>query len=340
MQVQDNLVLWLDHLQQLEPPAGLMFVGAGNGSSKWLQQIKEWQTSGVTLIEADEDQFAYLEQSTNVLPDWKVRCQVVAERTDVVTYHQYSLSTESGLLPPESLKNIWPNIQQRDQQKRHAISLAELLADHPASWLWLDCLPALDLLRGAGEALNSVNLAIIRVTLKTELETDTQGLTSLQKFMKAKGMRQIYVEESRNPALGLALFVRDTQQVRGSYEQQITVLSGKLKAATEAAVEARQHATQLETQVDSLQQRQQSLVSQKDKLQRLLDNVETEAAKLRETLNDRTRENRTAQELQARLEEGHKQLQRVNAQLSAEMTRAQAQIDLMQSMQPSDIHLL
>ncbi|WP_415797133.1 hypothetical protein [Comamonas aquatilis] len=431
MEEQNHLLKWLDHLYQLSPPTGVMCVGAGNGDSGWVDRLQTWDAQNVTLVEADETQFTRLEKNPVVSQLWQLRNEVVAERSESVLYHQATLASESGLVDPESLQTVWPNIRVKYRKNRQALALAELLSDSPSNWLWIDCLPALNLLRGAGDALLGVDLVMARILLNPPEVLAELGLSSLQAFLEARGLRRLCIEESRNPGIGLVLFTRDTQFVIKSLhhkvghlesqlqhaievkewveatsqqqQQQILQLETRLKETADKAIDAKcrhkdllmraehaeclvsEQASKLDStrerldkmyaEHDSLVQSQQELqteltqlraereqtqqallqqstllasiqeehiqrldevIAQSEKLKGLLSEGGVENNRVRQALHKKAVELRTAQARSDQLEENLHQQQHINKQLTVEITRAQAQIDLIEGLEITD----
>ena len=134
---------WLHLLSQLMPPTGVLLVGASAGTGPWVQLLQSLAVPSATLVEADDTQFEHLQRSVPQRAGWRLRKQVVGPHTETVTYYRASNAVESGLLEPESLRSLWPNLKTTHQQTRQAITLAELQqeAETPANWLLVDCLP-------------------------------------------------------------------------------------------------------------------------------------------------------------------------------------------------------
>ncbi len=205
---------WLQHLRHLFPPSEVILVGAGAGTSQWIHLLQNWDVPKATLVEADDAQFQQLERSVDQLGGWRLCKQVLSAQAETVTYHQASNSAESGLLDPESLRNLWPNIKTREKQARQAITLAELQqeSDMPANWLIVDCLPALSILQGALSQLHSFDVIAVRILANGSCcPTTMAGQGELEIYLKDHGYRCMATEFGRHPAIGHALFVRDTQ---------------------------------------------------------------------------------------------------------------------------------
>jgi len=224
MQDHHRITPWLDHLRLLLPPSGVVLVGAGTGAGEWVQRLQEWDIPNVTLVEADDAKFRHLQRAITEREGWQLLKQVIARDTEAVTYFLASNAAESGLLEPESLRSLWPNIKTRQEQTREAIALAELLQDFPsASWLMLDCLLALPLIEGAAGQLDRIDVIAARVLFdETDLHERIDSLPVLQSYLHEHGYRLLTTEISRHPAIGHALFVRDTLATIRGLRQELS----------------------------------------------------------------------------------------------------------------------
>ena len=287
---------WLQHLSQLMPPTGVLLVGAGAGTGPWVQLLQTLAVPSATLVEADDTQFEHLQRSVPQRDGWRLRKQVVGPRTETVTYYQASNAFESGLLAPDSLRSLWPNLKTTHKQTRQAIALAELQqdADPPANWLLLDCLPAIPILQGAAHQLAGVDVIAVRVLLNEsapEAEADSSAITTittsaaaedqLQPALQALGFRCLAIETSRHPALGHALFVRDTatqasqlqhklsQQAQTHQEQTQAQAKTMAQALAQAKATAEQMAAEHQKQAEERAAQVQKLTQAKAAAEKL-----------------------------------------------------------------------
>jgi len=336
---------WLQLLSQLMPPTGVLLVGAGNGAGPWVQLLQTLDVPSATLVEADDTQFEHLQRSVPQRPGWRLRKQVVGPRTETVTYYQASNAFESGLLAPESLRSLWPNLKTAHKQTRQAIALAELQqdADPAANWLLLDCLPALPILQGAAQQLAGVDVIAVRVLLNAsapEAEADSSAITTittittsaaaadqLQPALQALGFRCLAIETSRHPALGHALFVRDTaaqasqlqhqlsQQAQTHQEQtqaQAKTLAQALAqakaTAEQLAAEHQQQAEECAAQVQQLSQAKAAAEKLATERQEQLDQLQTQLKQVTEQAKAAAQEAEKAKTAAKKAEERATQL--------------------------------
>lgn len=249
--MNNNLSSWLDHLRILCPPTGVVLVGAGAGTGDWVQRLMQWGTHNVTLVEADETQFEHLQHSVAVRDRWHLRKQVIARNAEIVTYHLASNTLESGLLEPESLRSLWPNLKTCQKQTRQAIALADLPQDAqtPANWLLVDCLPALPIIQGAANQLAAFDVIALRVLLDSQALRSSGATTGeLQPALQILGFRCLAIEAGRHPAVGHALFVRDTPAQARQLQQQLTLQAHTHQAETQTLAQAKLDADQLATE--------------------------------------------------------------------------------------------
>lgn len=210
-QAPNHLLSWLDHLRILMPPRHVTLVGAGNGSGPWVQWLLSRAVPSATLVEADDALIHPLQATVAAASGaWRVRKQVIGPETATVTFHVASVSSESGLLEPESLRSLWPNLKTRQKQTRQAITLDELLQDDEqgANWLIVDCWPALPLLQGGQQALAQMDVALVRTTMGADTP-DTLNPSEVEAQLVAQGFRAIATDAGRHPGVGHALYVRE-----------------------------------------------------------------------------------------------------------------------------------
>lgn len=277
---QKSLLLWLDMLRQLYPPCGVMLVGAGSGSSPWVQYLMTANWLNVTLIEADEATACRLKATTQSQPSWQVLSHVIGPNNAPTLFYSASLHTESGLLEPESLRSLWPNLKTTHKQTRQAIALAELQqdAEPPANWLMLDCLPALPIIQGAAQQLAAFDVIAVRVLLNENApQASASTADELQPVLQALGFRCLIIETSRHPALGHALFVRDTAAQASHLQQQLSQQAQTNQAQAQDLAQAKAAADKLASgriaQIQAHEQRLQQLQAhsaESDHLRQLL----------------------------------------------------------------------
>ena len=293
------ITLWLDHLLDLLPPKAIRLVGAGKGSGIWAQWLAAHSKVPATLVEANPQQFAALQrqQAAGNWPQASLLNTVIAPSAGKVDFFTASLTAESGLLPPEELRTLWPNVHTVATQPQSATDLAALLqlgAEPSADqqWLLLDCLPAAPLLRSAQVQLQHVDVVVARVLQAVDSIPSLSGMgVSLEDVTKAlPGFRLLALQPGRHPALAHALFVRDyrsaAQQMHADLQAQLTRLEAeKVELLKKQELQARaQQALQadLHKAIQAMDARQvdQSLQPLKESLGELVQGLEKQNSNL------------------------------------------------------------
>ena len=239
----NTIIPWLEHLNVLVPPRNIALVGAGSGKGIWAQWLAHHaRKSRVTLIEAEPQQYSTLQRTLDSLSERAQHCEirntVVSAQQGTVSFFVANSQQESGLLEPQTLLSLWPNLQTEEVRELSAITLDALFSDPneyvespmgEAHWLIIDCLPAGDLLR-ASSKLDLVEVVVARVLLG-EMHAMPGGtsLEEVAEFLQEKGMMQIAVESTRHPGIGYALFVRDARSTLHALVQKHHNESEKLR---------------------------------------------------------------------------------------------------------------
>ena len=235
---------WLDHLVDLLPPTTIHLVGAGNGSGIWVQWLAAHSQIATTLVEANPQQFAALQrqQALGNLAQATLVNTVIAPSTGDVDFFTASLTSESGLLPSEELRALWPNVHTVATHTQPAMDLAALLqlgAEQSIGpqWLLLDCLPAAALLRSAQAQLPQVDVVVARVLCAADHAPILCGMgADLEDVANAlPGFQLLALQPSRHPALGHALFVRDYRRA-AQHASQARDAEAQAKQAAQQAL--------------------------------------------------------------------------------------------------------
>ena len=183
---------------------------------------------------------------------------LIAEHSGMASFHHASLQSESGLLPATALTACWPGIKPLGQYQASSLSLDDACAQasaarawaSPPQWLWIGCLPATALLRGATQVLHLTDVVVMRVQLHPDAHPDA-SLHSAQTLLQAQGFALCGVETERNPHLGIALFVRD-------YPAAYSTTSGELNALQQAHIGLKSQLQTLQQKTAELKQGQQA----------------------------------------------------------------------------------
>jgi hypothetical protein len=296
------LNVWLQCLLQLAPPRGLVHIGAGGDA----RQYPFASMPRLLAVEADAQQHARLAAQLHNHACCQVMQAVVAGQPGTADFYTQSQSLESGLCAPAALQAVWPNIKALRAETLPAISLQTLLEQTPDgaaayNWAVIDCLPADELLKGAGELIHRWDVLVVRALKDTPASTDTaaQGMSlpALREQLAAFGLEFVAMEEENHPQMVRALFVRNpTQQLAKDKAELTDARDEQAKLATE-----RQTAlTALQAQHDSQTQEKVKLLAESAELTRARDQLgiqkESEAKAKAEALAQRDAETKAKTE--------------------------------------------
>lgn len=210
-----TLESWIEHLRYLFAPAGLIHVGAGGGEG--VVPYADWSIENVMLIDADDRHQRAMAQLTNPTPGWHSVKALIYKDAGETDFFLASNPSENGLIVPESLKPIWPNLKTASSTRIATTRIDDLLSEFGshfnANWLIISCLPATQIVESMGGYLDNIEVLIARVTLLTTTLNDTGAdLASLDRLLTGSGFRCLQVTESRQPLIGHVVYIRDNQQ--------------------------------------------------------------------------------------------------------------------------------
>ncbi len=356
MQATPSLQSWLDHLRSLAPVTGLAHVGAGTGQDA--ARYANWNIPSVVFIEADENCHDKLAAAISGHPGWSIHIALLSDKEQEKDFYLASNPNENGVLPPESLASLWRNLKTKEQCLLNASTLDSLLTKLHAesetiNWLVIDCLPALPVLRGAGQRLGDCDVIIARVVLnQAQLHVAGASKAEIDVFLSEHGYRCIAVEEERQPAIGKALYVRDWKtsfannvqrfQEAASIEARSSAqFQKKMDEQSKLATERQQQVAQLtqtcNEQTKLVAERQvqiEQLAKAKDEQAKLATERQQQVAQLTKTLEGQIP---LAAERQVQLKQQVNELTRIQDSLSqtikTEITNATKQLEAFFSIQ-------
>jgi hypothetical protein len=245
---------WLHALRVSVPPVGLLHVGAGRNNPSAFSTLHSLyaHASQVLALEADASRASQLQATYSALPQVQVRQAVIAGSGGRVSLLRTSVSDESGLCPPEHLLAVWPRLKALRTEDVEALALAECwsafvpamseagnLAGLAPNWLFVDCLPAAELLQGAPKLLASADVVVARAVQPAMAAGSSVAVPEhltvahLQTVLAKQGLHLLGTQEENHPALVLAVFARDQRQqlVQGRARfEQLKSDSAKLAA--------------------------------------------------------------------------------------------------------------
>lgn len=250
-------------LQTLFPASGVIHVGAGGGASAAL--YARWGVTNALLIEAQEGHQRSLAALAQGRPGWRVAGVLVGAREEDVDFYVTSNPKESGIIAPDRQLHLWRNLKAVRRQALRCVRLDTLLGPPPPegagfNWVFVDCLPALPVLEGAGSRSDEWDVVVIRGALADQ---SLQGLGAtkpeIDAFLGGRGFRCLMWEEERQPALAQIAYVRDWK----------TILAERSLAQAEAAAgiqarsdEAQRSNVELGKRAATLQQKMDELAGE------------------------------------------------------------------------------
>jgi hypothetical protein len=282
-----NLPTWLHMAAQIYAPQQVLLVGAGNGTGPVVQALLALQAMPrfanlqAHALEANAPTLAQLAKRLGPDSTWQLSADVVISPHGEAnpTYHQYSLGTESSLLPPSELQTLWPSLQLMSEQPASSgVPINNILNSlQPIPWLLIDCLPAAHLLHGADLAHTHVLLA--RVVLGApDASPSGSTLAELQAQLAPQGYQLAVCCAERNTHLAKTLWLRDPawlqHQAKAKADQALSEQSKaheaqaksrqqELQALQTANNEAKQANEQLQAKLEAEAQAKQDLQAQK-----------------------------------------------------------------------------
>ena len=306
---------WLDHLVDLLPPTTIRLVGAGNGSGIWVQGLAAHSQLATTLVEANPQHFAALQrqQALGNLAQATLVNTVIAPSTGDVDFFTASLTSESGLLPSEELRALWPNVHTVATHTQPAMDLAALLqlgAEQSIGpqWLLLDCLPAAALLRSAQAQLPQVDVVVARVLCAADHAPILCGMgADLKDVADAlPGFQLLALQPTRHPAIAYALLVRD---YRSATVQALEAHAAESQAK-QAAIQAQQT---LQAQLQQATQQNAELLKKREQQAQVQQALEADLAKITQAYSAESQAKQAAiqvhQTLQAQLQQVQKDIE-------------------------------
>jgi hypothetical protein len=328
-----SLPATLSVLAQMFSPNSITLVGAGNGSGTLVQWLLAQDLSQVQLLEADQASFTQLTKRVEQNSGWQLRHELIVPglaRLDPLIFYQYTLASESGLIAPDDLKAIWPNLQVRNHQPAQGITLAGLT---PSDWLLLDCLPAAQLLQSA--PFKDTQVVLARVTLDS-IENTCPGssLVDVQELLLPMDLKLIALFQERNTGLGKALFARNPAALRSEISNLTEAKEAEAKGRTEEAA-ARQAEAQAKEQalsrVKQLEQEKADASAEKkdsEELAKHLQQLTQDKTKVDVLLDQRLAQISRQEKDFLQLKVRNNEIEKINEFLQAEIVKAEFQIDL------------
>lgn len=257
-----SLSALLDLLRALTVPRHVLCIGPGARPSAWVQWMLDADIPRVTLIDASEEAVRSLGPFMAGHPGWQLHHLVVGPGTAPVTFHTAQLPGESGLIDPEHLRELWPNIRSRQSQVRDAVSIDDLLRNDVSTpdWLVVDCLPAAGLLASVDLASLDVSLVVTRC-LVTDVHLPDAGasIDASDQRLSSAGFRRVCCLPERHPAFCHAFYLRD---VDARHPQVRALVASAMRLPGERVAQLEAQRRQDQEQIQTLSQKCVALTDQ------------------------------------------------------------------------------
>ncbi|NMP14987.1 hypothetical protein [Thalassotalea sp. Y01] len=306
MKVQSRLVDKLSILKEIFPINGVIQVGVSDSITN---RYIDWEVDKVFFVEADGKVVGKLKQELKHR-NWLFSESVVAQAEQERSFYFANNPKQNGLLKLDPLKKYWRNLKTAHITSVKTVSLQELVCnyDYKANWLSIDCMPAVEVLKGYADKLSELDVITIKAILdapEDDLLNSTQA--EADEFLSAYGFENISVEDDLNPHVGNLIYARNnfskdsgalvSQDVFDTLEEKYNQLVEENKLLIEAKQEL---ATSLEVfksdrfekeqdsrnyleQISELGNSQQALAEENSQQFKLIDEQKSKISKLLES---------------------------------------------------------
>ncbi len=307
MSIEISFDSWLEHLRCLLPVTGMLHIGAGAGSAK--AQYDDWGVPNVIFVEADGAREDTLAAMTQGREGWVAHRALMSDSEAEVDFFIYPDPHGSSLLPPESLAG-GASLKPLETRRLRTTTVENLLSDleHPSqlfNWATIDCLPALPIIKGAGNRFKDWDVIIARVLFDREsLPENGATKQEVDAFLTSSGYLCVATREDEGqPEEGHALYVRHWQDSNrthraglqkrsvdqaAEYAKSIAGLQESLRSQAALAAQSREEVALLSKARDDQAKQVRDLQSQLDQLTRARDEQAKLAAERQQEIEDLT----------------------------------------------------
>lgn len=265
----------LDILARVFPLKGAIVVGAGLGQGPWFDFLSAAKVNRVLLVEAQDDYAKQLERLYADQQGWQIKQKVLSSSNELATFYQLSSRHESGLLPAEHLKILWPNISDKGQWDCQTTTLDDLAMDLEANWLFVDCLPALPILKGAKQWLHSADLVVVRSLLNetTDSIKESSALV-LDNYLGQLGFTCIGQDVRQHPMISHRIYLRDYAGALRNLQVQYLKQQGQIEQLQLHCDEQSQLVVEHQTQIGQVSKERDELAHQLEERQAGIESLE------------------------------------------------------------------
>ena len=318
----------LDHLTHIIPPEGVLVAGSGRGS--WVRTLEHLDPPALLFVEADALQIERMQKAYALPETWQTYHELLWSEETELNFHHASNPALSGVIAPESLTQLWPNLTTRESELRRSTTIEQLLINPETpscNWYIIDCLPALPILMGAKEKMKTCDLVLVRL-----LSDETAGaeagstISEVDTWMVNGGFRLITRVEEDHPQVYQALYIRDWKTKSHQEKLDIETLTQSYKTLQTAhenlqnefnttSQEKQALVIQLETSEERLLGRKHENATLQSQLNEQVERIKTlsdELQQSRQSLDDEKAKHQ--QQIEQKAVELHKQLETLRGQ--------------------------
>ena len=205
---------WIGALATLMPPSTVALIGAGDGLGEWCSLVRGLAPSKAIFVEAEAKKYDSLLTHLGREEPFEAIRALVGGASLPTLFYTANYEDESGTIVPEDLLELWPNLRTEGRCELDALSLDEMLDLSASDWLFIDCFPAVDILRSGVKQISRVRAVLAREMLTADDDLDRQcGSAHVRSLLETYGLKHVITRESRHPGIGHSLYVRDISQL-------------------------------------------------------------------------------------------------------------------------------
>ncbi|MDN3651812.1 hypothetical protein QWY77_03405 [Thalassotalea ponticola] len=210
MKVHSKLVDKLSILKEIYPINGAIQIGVNESI---VNRCIDLNIEKVFFVEADGKVVDKLKPKIQHR-DWLIREKVVAKDNQERSFYYANNPKHNGLVEIESLKKYWRNLKIAHVNSVKTVNLDELMASlkQNANWLTIDCLPAVEVLKGYVDRLSELDVIVIKAILdKPDDSLLNSTVSEADDFLATFGFESISIDDDLNPNIGHVIYIRKHQ---------------------------------------------------------------------------------------------------------------------------------
>lgn len=227
----------------------------------------------------------------------------VADETEERTFFELSIKAESGMISPDPLSVLWPNIHAKAQNNVQAEGMIELLErlSTNAGWLIVNRLDSFALCSRIEDWNELPWVMITRAALDavSARESGLSNVPMLSERLSIFGYEKIAVLADTHPLLGQVVFARSTTQLieetkaqlqeqQLQAQERIVGLTSELEQTREQLQGIQSQLSLSETNLQDLRGKHQKLTLQSDQKSDAISALKAKLLKLQDLLSQRS----------------------------------------------------